>query len=221
MMMNMMMKRISRALLAGAMLLAVAQPARATVVFSDNFDTETLGLNATPSQWTVTNGTVDIIGGPPDFFNLLPGNGFYIDLDGSTSNAGVMTSIALTLMPGVDYTLQFDLAGSRRANSGINTVRAGVDFNADSFFDVFVDITLPQTAIFTTFFLPFDVASPTSNGRIVFDHSGGDNAGLLLDRVILSAISPPGGGGAVPAPGTLALLGLGLAGLGLSRRRKA
>lgn len=193
---------------------AFAQPTFAAVIFSDNFDTEPAGLNSTPSQWTVTNGTVDTIGS--GFIDFLPGNGNYIDLDGSTGNAGNMTSIALTLSPGVNYTLLFDLAGSQRGDS--NTVRAGLDFDADSFFDVFVDITLPSTAPFAQFSLPFTVASLTSNSHIVFDHSGGDNLGLLLDRVVLNTKTS---GGVVPEPASLALLGIGLAGLGAMFRRKA
>ena len=57
--------------------------------------------------------------------------------------------------------------------------------------------------------------APTSAARIVFDHAGADNVGLLLDDVVLTGVS------AIPEPQTYALLlaGLGLMGFAAFRRR--
>ena len=108
----------------------IPRTSEAVPLFSDNFDSETLALNyAGFANWTVSDGTVDLIGNPA-FFDLLPGNGRYVDLDGSTSNAGVMTSSALALTGGVTYDLTFSLAGSQRGDS--NTVTYGIDLNSDS-----------------------------------------------------------------------------------------
>ncbi len=203
--------QLAKPLAPAVLLLAWSVNGHTVPVFSDNFDAEPLGLNSVPSQWTVSNGTVDIIG--PGLFDLLPGNGNYIDLDGSTGNAGVLTSLPLTLNPGVNSTLLFDLAGSQRGDT--NTVRAGMDFNADSFFDVFVDITLPSGAPFAQFSIPFTVAALTNNASIVFDHQGGDNLGLLLDDVILDAAAI-----GVPEPGVLGLIGAGLLAGGFAARRR-
>lgn len=216
-----------------AVALAFSPLAPATVVFSDNFDTEPVGTNTQPTLWTVTDGTVDTIGDPltgSDFFNLRPGNGLYIDLDGSSSNAAILTSDPFSLTPGLQYTLTFDLSGSGRL-TGSDKVTAGLDFNGDALFDLSIDVTLARDAPFTTFSIPFSVSSIFSNARIVFDHwgtttvrTGGNNVGLLLDRVLLVDDRLPGGGGGgqtISVPGSWLLLGAGLGLLGAVRRRSS
>ena len=180
---------------AGLLLLGSGVTTAATV-FSDNFDTETPGLNAAPSQWTVTNGTVDIIGTGPNgtLANILPGNGYYIDLDGSTGLAGRMTSAGpLSLPGGVAHTLSFGLAGSQRGD--INTVLFGIDLNSDATLDFFSTAVVPSAQGLTTFDLAFTPSSSTTTARIVFDNEGGDNVGALLDNVTaaVDARNPAGG----------------------------
>ena len=51
----------------------------------------TAALNYTGfANWTVYSGTVDLIGNGS--YDFLPGDGLYVDLDGSTSDAGVLTT---------------------------------------------------------------------------------------------------------------------------------
>jgi hypothetical protein len=71
----------------------------------------------------VTDGTVDTVG-PGYFPTLCRGTGTCIDLDGSTSNAGVL-SMTLSLLAGVEYTAWYDLAGSNRSGSEIVDVSFG------------------------------------------------------------------------------------------------
>jgi hypothetical protein len=51
-----------------------------------------------------------------------------------------------------------------------------------------------------------------TSASLVFDNGAGENDGWGIDGVTLAK---------VPEPGTLALLGLGLAGLSIARRRKS
>lgn len=180
-----------------ALLLCVASSANAATIFQEDFDSQTLGLNQVPTGWSVTNGSIDLIGS--GFFDLLPGNGRYVDLDGSTSDAGVLSRF-VSLEAGVKYNLAFDLAGSQRP--GTETVEV-------SFGTVTASYVLPSLARFQTMELSFTPAT-TADYSISFANSGGDNSGALLDRVVVSS---------VPEVATLPLIALGLFGLSLLTRR--
>jgi len=191
-----------RKIFAAAALLAGATAAQAAPVFSDNFDADTLGLNTTSflGGWTVSNGTVDTnrIGGP---FDLVPGNGHYIDLDGSTAHAGVFSN-SVNLAAG-SYLMTFSLAGNHRGY--------GPDV---------VDVTFgSSTATYTLYsddpFAPYTLAfTAGASGPVSFSfhNQGGDNVGAILDNVSIAA---------VPEPETYAMLLGGLGVMGLIARRKA
>ena len=126
-------------------------------------------------NWNVTRGSVDLFGN--GFNDFLPGNGLYLDLDGSTSAAGRLESKAsFDLTPGT-YQLQFNIAGSQRFDSNTVTVSLGTAFS-EAF--TFTSAT-PRTTVTRT----ITVAAGQS-ARLVFDHAGGDNSGLLLTSVKLT-----------------------------------
>ena len=199
------MKKLKSTIIAAATTIVFAAPASAAVtIFSDNFDSYSpLALNWIPpvaSGWTVTDGTVDLIGA--GFIDILPGNGNYIDLDGSTANSGVFAN-SVNLTGGVTYTLSFDLAGSQRGS----TETANVNFGTAT-----ASFTLNSSDPLATYSLNF---TPAASGAYSFSYEnlGGDNVGLLLDNVSVSA---------VPEPEIYAMLLAGLGMLGfMLRSRKA
>jgi hypothetical protein len=201
-------------LLVAVLVLGVAafcQNAYAGTLLDDNFDSETLGLNYTGfANWAVTSGSVDLIGAP-DFYDFFPGNGRYVDLSGSTDQAGIISSLlAFTLNPGYTYSLSFDLGGSARSD-GNNTATVQLGAYSESF-------DLASNFPLTNFMRNITVSSPI-NANLIFAHeaiTGADNMGLILDNVKLTSVPVP-----EPISTSLFLLGSGAMGLKLFRRKKA
>ncbi len=196
--------------------LSISQPVAAATLLEDNFDAENSGtgtLNYSGlANWDVTDGSVDLIGN--GFFDYLPGNGLYLDLDGTTGNAGKLESkTTYSFNPGDIVELKFNLAGSQRGDTDSVTVSLGSLLN-----EVFTLNSLPTS--FTNITRSFTVASAT-NAELVFDHlSGGDNSGLLLDNVKLS-VNPQTPPTSVPEPAsTLGILALGVLAAGSCFNRK-
>ena len=115
-------------------------------------------------------------------------------------------------MAGASYTLSFDFAG--RNQGGEETLSFGVIGVVSETLTF-----LPQDITDVTETLTFGVAADTV-GSLFIDHEGGDNFGILLDRVTLTetttttpAVVP------LPAAGWLLLAGLG--GMGVARKRRS
>ncbi|AKE63138.1 Alkaline phosphatase [Microcystis aeruginosa NIES-2549] len=160
-------------------------------LLNDNFNSERGGsgtLNYTDLiNWSITNGSVDLIGN--GYIDLQPGNGLYLDLDGSTRNAARLESKqTFNFNSGELVTLQFSLA-----NNGSATNSATVSLG-NLFSEIF---SLTGSPPFTTFTRSFQINN-SSSGKLIFDHAGGDNLGLLLDNVILTSET-----GNAQSPGTL------------------
>ncbi len=186
------------------------------IVFSDDFDSyapvNPLNWNG-GGVWTVTDGTVDLIGAGT-VFDFLPGHGKYADLDGN-GNPGVLTSPQFMLSPGVTYSLKFDLAGNQEHNprypsSDADTVEVRIAGLVGS-------ILVVKDQDFMTYYSPeFTVDVPTL-ASLTFENleAGGDRQGALLDNVYVF-----GEAMTVPAPGAALLAAIGAGLVGWIHRRK-
>jgi len=199
------MRKVVFAAVALAALLGGSAAFADTVILSDNFDADAPAmLNWTGDATFVPTsppGSVDLIGSPPPFYDLLPGHGYYVDLDGTTGSgnnpAGQLSSV-MTVGPGA-YKLTFDLAGNNRGYPSQTTTVGLGDFSTS--------LTPVNTSGFTTETYWFKTSTA---GQLVFTDLGPSNQqGNLLDNITLAS---------VPEPATWGMMIIGLMGIGATLR---
>jgi hypothetical protein len=184
----------------------------AGVMFFDDFNSENTGVSAPNynrfANWTVTSGYVDIIGN--GIWDLQPGNGLYVDLDGSASAAGTLQLRSPLNLPAGNYLLSFKLAGHLRPQFGNNTEMVAVDVGGGL---VTAGYNLAASSGFSLYSLGFSLVNPQLV-NIEFRAFGGDNVGPLLDDVKIESTTN------VPDSGSSLLILACSAGLLLAAKRK-
>jgi hypothetical protein len=170
---------------------------------NDNFDSISSSVLNIPSSglanWDVLNGTVDAVS-TPNVWDISC-SGTCIDLDGSSNNAGELVS-KFGFSAG-QYKLSFDLSGNQR--------NAANDDLIVTFGNYTQSFNLASTAAWTNILI--SLVNVNEGDKLSFSHAGGDNIGILLDNVSVSAVP-------IPAAAFLfapALLGF----MGLRRKTKA
>lgn len=196
---------------------AAAQPKPGDIIFSDSFDSVPLGIDQTSLPgWTITGGTIDVIGAPG--YDPRPGHGHYLDMQGSSGHPGQL-SILLPVPISGRYLVGFDWSGNPRADHGAiaidTTPKDPNEVGLGAIIDVAADTPFLSaghgTGVLSEGFFTLTFSTPpffdTPEGHFV------TGTGLLLDNVTVTFIE------AIPEPGTIALLGVGLGMVGLVRRR--
>lgn len=198
------MKNIIRLLALSTLCFAPMSYAALISTLQDGFEGEgqaTSVLNyGSFTNWDITDGTVDLIQNVNQWGISCASGNFCVDLDGSTDDAGVMSS--KEGFAAGKYKVRFDLSGNQRQGA-FDTVT--VMFGAGALLNA---IDFDSSDGWTTYSFLVDLLD---GDKLSFSNAGGDNIGAILDNVSVSA---------VPLPAAVWLFGSGLMGF-LALRRKA
>lgn len=191
---------IAGILAAGCLLVPAAH---ADIVVNGNFDANTPGGGTAPAGWTLTNaasGSDFFVGPGPTYGALSAPNSANFGAVGSTDD---VLSQVLTTTPGQSYVLDFFLAH--------DSTNSENDFSAS--WNGTAVLSLVNTAAFNYTEYTYDVTATSATTTLSF--AGREvPAYYELDNVSVTPSS------AVPEPGYIAFLGVGLAGLVARRFRR-
>lgn len=139
------------------------------------------------------DGRVDLIGGDPahpeyDVFNILPGNGLYVDLRGTPGTGGLRTRQVISFVTGNRYRITLRMAGTQRHPGQEDFVEAKIlDLGLNAITSHTFGPIL-NTDDFSDFQLEW-IATSTFQGYVEIDQVPSAAAwwdcGALLDRVLI------------------------------------
>ncbi len=164
----------------------------ALIVFEEDMDDENNGISQNNfsnfTSWNVLDGCVDLHG--PGSTDPLPGNGIYMDLDGTydvvgspCDHAGTFESKGAYDLTAANHVLELVVAGNNQlATSAKDTVDIFIGSGGTTLLNerLILDWNYP----FTIRSLPFSVGAATS-ATVRFTHKGADQQGILIDAIRL------------------------------------
>ena len=221
----------SFAILAAAAVFAL--PASATVLFSQNFNTVTVGNNKTSIAGFTISGGVDVLNSGTNGVTCVAAAGRCVDLVGSPRN-GAITSVPIVFQGGSLITVTFDVSGNQRLNnsdvfnfaltftnpesisqftqiSGFQGTYGGTGVNLTGFGTYSESIF--RTRSFVQYALSFVSNSGGSLKLLLGANGANDSRGPILDNVNVTST-------VVPEPSTWAMLIAGFGFVGLASRRR-
>lgn len=191
--------------------LALSVPAQANLVSNGNFSSACASFctyyagDARVFDWTINSGSIDVDNTPSQ---APPGGGYSVDLAGFSPGS---ISTTFTSVVGQAYRVTFMVSGNPDGGGSLKlgTVSAGGQSQGFSY-DTALNNTTRQSMNYLS--QSFDFFANDTLTTLTF--TGGDNDpkwGIMIGNVDVTA---------TPEPMTLALMGAGLAGFGVLRRRR-
>ena len=153
-----------------------------TVLIVDDVDSENNGQSQ-PNYtnfafWNVVDGCVDLHG--PGGVNPRPGNGLYIDMDGTCNDAGTLVSKQTFQLHPANWRLELVVAGNSQV-SGRDTMLISVGPGNEWM------LALDDTVSFALVNYNFTLADSLA-AKIRLEHFGNDEQGILIDALRLRYI---------------------------------
>jgi choice-of-anchor C domain-containing protein len=197
----------------------VASSAHANLLVNGGFEelgTGCYGNTTSLAGWAVTSGNIDH--GPTACWGITAGEGDYlVDLLGWGSAGTISQSFATEA--GASYSLGFLFGGNAAwqyaswlNDSAIKSLSVRVDGDIVGIYDIDTTGLARHDAGWRQESLIFTATSASTTLSFASLNLVGAY-GPMLDNVVVEKVS-------VPEPGTLALMGLGMLGLGLARKRR-